>query len=688
MTELKDFYSDFFQDVLAEAELDGTFTEDAFFDRFSAELVDAGEIEVADRAPCVQRGIRVDGYGGDPLTVGNTLSLLLLDFSPKSEIETITKTDLDAIFRRGTSFVEKARDGGFGTQLEESSPAFGLANMIAARWDRIERIRLLLMSNRALSARVDGLAVGDIDGRPVTQNVWDIERLWRYLSIGQGREEVTVDLEADFGGGILLLPAHSDTADYESYLAVMPGRQLAEIYDRWGARLLERNVRVFLQARGNVNRGIRNTLDNEPEMFFAFNNGITATADAIETRQTSEGLLLTRLQNFQIVNGGQTTASIHAALRKKAPLARVFVQMKLSIVEPLKAEEVVPRISEFANSQNKVNAADFFANHPYHVRMEEISRRLFAPSADGALRESKWFYERARGQYQDARGRLTVAEQKRFELEYPKKQVFTKTDLAKYLNVWECRPDIVAKGAQKNFAAFAQFIGQKWEKNSDQFNELYYKETIAKAIIFRAMERLVPEQSWYESGYRANIVAYAIAKMVNDAKEVDRYVDLGAVWKAQRLPRPLEQALGIAARQAYEVLTSPPPDRKNVTEWAKQQACWERMAQRDISWPASFKATLISKGERSQLETNAAKTQKVDNSIGAQTVVVRAGGELWRSVSAWAANRNLLTEKERSILGVCASIPEKIPTDKQCEAALKTLSRLRAEGCQLGKELV
>lgn len=688
MTELTDFYADFFQDVLAEAELNGSFTEDAFFDRFSAELVDAGEIEVADRTPYSQRGIRVDGYGGDPATAGNTLSLLLLDFSPKHEIQTLTRSDLDAIFKRGTSFVEKTRDGGFLAQLEESSPAFGLANMIAARWDRIDRIRLLLMSNRALSARVDGLAIGEIDGRPVTQNVWDIERLWRYLSIGQGREEMSVDLETDFGGGIPLLSAHFDATDYESYLAVIPGRQLAEIYDRWGARLLERNVRVFLQARGNVNRGIRNTLENEAEMFFAFNNGITATAEAIETRSTSEGLVLTSIKNLQIVNGGQTTASIHAALRKKTALSRVFVQMKLSIVEPSKAEEIVPRISEFANSQNKVNAADFFANHPYHVRLEEISRRLYAPSADGALRESKWFYERARGQYQDVRGKLTRAEQKRFELEYPKKQVFTKTDLAKYLNVWECRPDIVAKGAQKNFAAFAQFIGQKWEKNADQFNELYYKEIVAKAIIFRAMERLVPEQTWYESGYRANIVAYAIAKAVNDAKAQDRYVDLGAVWRAQRMPAPLEQALSLAARQAYEVLTSPPPDRKNVTEWAKQQACWERMAQSRISWPTAFEATLISKGERSQRETNAAKKQKVDNSIGAQTAVVGAGGELWRRVSAWAVNRSLLTEREQGILAVCGSIPEKIPTDKQSEAALKTLKRLRAQGCQLGKELV
>ena len=69
MMQLDEFYAGFLQDVLAEAEASGMFTEDTFFDRFSAELVDAGEIDTADRAHYSgQRGVRVDGYGGDPVT--------------------------------------------------------------------------------------------------------------------------------------------------------------------------------------------------------------------------------------------------------------------------------------------------------------------------------------------------------------------------------------------------------------------------------------------------------------------------------------------------------------------------------------------------------------------------------------------------------------------------------------------
>ena len=234
-------------------------------------------------------------------------------------------------------------------------------------------------------------------------------------------------------------------------------------------------------------------------MFFAYNNGITATAESIETVASPNGLLLTGMRNFQIVNGGQTTASIHAALRnREVDLDRVFVQMKLSIVNSDRALEIVPKISEYANTQNRVSAADFFSNHPFHIRMEGFSRRLYAPSRDGTFRQSKWFYERARGQYQDGRGRLTQAERRRFDLEYPKPQMFTKTDLAKFLNVWRDQPDVVSRGAQKNFADFASFIGGEWNKHSNDFNEVYYREAIAKAIVFRSVE--VPESLREASG--------------------------------------------------------------------------------------------------------------------------------------------------------------------------------------------
>ena len=505
---------------------------------------------------------------------------------------------------------------------------------------------------------------------------------------GHEREDVAVRMD-EFGGPLVVLPAHTGTTDHESYLAVVPGVQLAKIYDRWGARLLEQNVRVFLQARGKVNRGIRNTISNDAEMFFAYNNGITATAESIETEESPNGLLLTSMRNFQIVNGGQTTASIHEALRnKEADLGRVFVQMKLSVVEPQRALQVVPKISEYANSQNSVSAADFFSNHPFHVRVEEFSRRLLAPSRDGSFRQSKWFYERARGQYQDARGHRTPAERARFDLEYPKKQVFTKTDLAKFLNVWREKPDTVSKGAQKNFADFAAFISAEWERHPNDFNDMFFREAIAKAIVFRATEQLVGEQPWYLGGYRANVVAYTIAKLALDVAQREESINFERIWRAQEISPGLRDALAVGAEAVHEVIVNPPERMRNVTEWAKQQACWNRVEQLDVAWPPSLSEELLGAGDRSDAKRAAVKDQRMLNGIDAQTLVVQAGPDIWGNLKEWGVPKGLLSPDEIGMLDIAASLPSRVPSERQSMRIIETLRRLHEEGFPSGSELI
>ena len=682
--DIAEYHEELFQEIHSLADADGRFVEDAFFEVFTAALTDAGEIETADRVHhTAPRGIRVDGYGGDPTASDGVLSLIIADFNQSQDVATLTATDMNATFRRLSNFLERSLDESFRNSLEESAPAFGLADLIAARWSSVTRVRLFLISNRVLSSRIDGREAGELRGIPVTYSVWDLARIHRYAISGHEREDLVVNLD-EFGGPLVVLPAHMEHADYESYLAVFPGSQLARIYDRWGARLLEQNVRVFLQARGNVNRGIRNTIANDPEMFFAYNNGITATAESMETVESPNGLLLTGMHNFQIVNGGQTTASIHAALRnREVDLDRVFVQMKLSIVNPDRALEIVPKISEYANSQNRVSAADFFSNHPFHVRMEGFSRRLYAPSVDGSFRESKWFYERARGQYQDARGRLTQAGRNRFDLEYPKKQVFTKTDLAKFLNVWREKPDTVSKGAQKNFADFASFIGGEWDKRPNDFNEMYYREAIAKVIVFRSIEQLVTEQPWYQGGYRANVVAYTIAKLAHDVAQRQGSINFDRIWRAQVISPGFREAFTVGAEAVHGVIVDPPGTMRNVTEWAKQQACWNRVMHLDVEWPPALQAELLTSAEQTEGKLAAAKDQQVLNGIEAQTMVVRARPGFWSDVAAWGMARGLLSPDDTGILEVAKSVPAKIPSEHQSRRAIEILQRLHGEGCQL-----
>ena len=684
MMQIDEFAREFFQDVVAESDAAGLFLEDVFFQKFCDHLMEAGEFDSADRAPYQGppgRGIRVDGYGGDPVEDdSDTLSLIILDFERSAEAGRLVRTEMDAIFRRLSNFLRQALESRWRDSLEETSPAFGLADMISRRWHRIGRVRLFLITNRELSERVDGRQAEEFDGRTITYSVWDIRRLHRQATVGHGREDIDIDLEEDFGGPLPILPAQKNGAEHESYLAIMPGTVLAQIYDRWGARLLEQNVRVFLQARGKVNRGIRSTLENEPAMFFAYNNGITATAEEVEIDDDRGRLLLRRLKNFQIVNGGQTTASIHVARRGKVDVSRTFVQMKLSVVDSERATRLVPKISEFANSQNRVSAADFFANHPFHVRIEGFSRRMHAPAPDGTFRESKWFYERARGQYADARAGLTEARRRKFDLENPRRQVFTKTDLAKFVSVWEGRPEEVSQGAQKNFAAFARRIGQDWKKAPDAFNEAWYREAVAKAIVFRATERLVSEQPWYQGGYRANIVAYAIAKIAHDVAEGGLAVDFQGIWRRQALPSGMDTALAVVGEAVHNVLIDPPSGVSNVTEWAKKQACWARVRSLAVALPQAFLDGLVSAEEQHDADRTAKREQRQLNSVETQIAVVSAGPAFWADVLAWGSERKLLSDTDTGVLRVVAGDTGRTPSDRQCKRAAETLERLQAEG--------
>lgn len=683
---LSAFHEEFFQEILRNADADGRWAEDAFFDLFCDQLVEAGELETHDRARYISpRGMRVDGYGGDPATTDGALTLIVADFNQSSDVGTLTATEMESVFKRASSFLRRSLEPAFRSSLDETTAGFGLASFIAESWSIVNRVRIVLITNRVLSSRVDGRDSGELDGRGVGYSVWDLGRLQRYAQSGRSREDMVVEL-SEFGGPVPALRAHLANAGYEAYLLVIPGSQLASIYDRWGARLLEQNVRVFLQAKNNVNKGIRNTLENYGEMFFAYNNGITATAEEVITENARGGLVVTGVRNLQIVNGGQTTASVHAASRKKdIDLSRVFVQMKLSVILPERSEEVVPKISEFANSQNKVNAADFFANHPFHLRFKDFSDKLYAPSRDGTFRESKWFYERARGQYQDARNGLTPAALKKFELEYPKRQLISKTDLAKFLGVWDELPHIVSTGAQKNFAQFAAAVGKEWNDHSDRYNEAFFRAAIAKAIIFKAMEKIVSSRPWYdESSYRAQIVAHAIAKLACDVRKMGKGVNFELIWRAQQVPDALTEVLIVAADEVRDTISHPPAGFvQNVTEWAKKLACWQRVEALEVRWPAGLRSMLLDWEDLKRLSADGVKDQRMLNGIQAQALVVTAGAAVWKQVRDWAVSNKILSLKELEFLGF-AAIPGKLPSEKQSLVIVEALRKARVEGCPFG----
>lgn len=292
-------------------------------------------------------------------------------------------------------------------------------------------------------------------------------------------------------------------------------------------------------------------------MFFAYNNGVSATAMDVKIETTEHGRFLVSARDFQIINGGQTTASLSNTRHKdKADLKGIYVQMKLTEIDEKdvdRSTELIRSISRSSNSQNKVSDADFFATHPFHIRMEQFSRRIFAPAEAGAQYETKWFYERARGQYLQAQMRMTPAKKKQFTLQNPKSKVITKTDLAKVRNTWSGFPQVVSKGAQTNFMKYAEKIDEKWSEDDSRFNERYYTESVALVILFKHLEKLIPKLDWYEQGYRANVVTYSIAylRLAIHRQFKGKELDLQSIWMRQSVPDIVSKALEKIAEKVY-----------------------------------------------------------------------------------------------------------------------------------------
>ncbi|PZO44190.1 MAG: abortive phage infection protein [Pseudanabaena frigida] len=575
--ELQQFSQDLLQEVIANSdneEDEGLFPEEIFTRIFIDHLCDAGELEDGEVCHHQSRGIKVNGYNYHE--VEGRLDLFVSIFNQKTPPVTISKNDVDTAIKRLKGFLEQSCKGLYKS-LEEASPAYDLAEWIYKHKKQLSNFRLFIFTDGLVTTQQfkESAVVGE---RIFSINVWDIRRLYRCVNSGKKREAIEIDFEERFGKAISCLRIPEASSDYDCCMLIIPGEILRNLYADYGSRLLERNVRSFLQARGKVNKGIRKTIIEEPERFLAYNNGISATAESV--RFVDNGHAVASIKDLQIVNGGQTTASIYQTARKdKADLSKVYVQAKLTIVKSkrIDIDEIVPLISRYANSQNKVNEADFSANEPFHIQIEEFSRTIWASATDGSQRQTHWFYERARGQYLEAKNKETTAARKRiFEETYPKYQVFTKTDLAKFQHTFEQLPHFVSRGAQKNFAEFTAQWADK--KDVTEVDIDYFKHLIAKAILFKTTEKIVQQQKF--GGYRANIVTYTLAYLSASAPQ---YIDLDYIWKLQTLPIRLQEVIKKVSFKVYESITAPPEGKsKNVTEWCKQLDCWNKVKSLDI----------------------------------------------------------------------------------------------------------
>lgn len=658
----------------------------AGFSIIAGQLLEEAE-ELVDYVPCPFRGtgtrrrsLGVDGYAFDD--IDGSLRIVITEFGGASLPATITQTTVKAIFGKVTAFIEEALTGSDDHLPADEDPVTDFSGMLLTHSSSITRYRIYLATDGLMSDRIRDWPEQIIKGVPAEFHIWDIDRFYTAFASQSGRDVLTVDFTSFVDGGLPCLPASLNLSEYSGYLCVLPGSALAQIYEKYGSRLLEGNVRSFLGKERAVNKGMRNTILSSPEMFFAYNNGIAVTAKSINFDTTSSGMRILSAEDLQIVNGGQTTASLAFSRRKDgADLSQIFVQMKLSVVDEDHSGELISNISRYANSQTKVADSDLFSNHEFHRKMEELSRRLRAPARTGSQRSSSWFYERAKGQYRIETSKMSPAEKIRFESDNPRKQLITKTDLAKIENSWRQLPHEVCKGAEKSFGLFSKYVVSEWERQPLQFNDDYFRTVVAHTIVFRELEALIPKEPWYDGAYRSQVVAYTIAKLeLLIAQQANgKVLNTQNIWKNQTMSPALRSQLQIIAETVYSAITLPDKGFENISEWAKKELAWQRISQRELQLSTDLKSELISFGENAERKAIATSNAKIDVGFAAVSEVLNYKCSNWKILRQWGLDRQELTPKEDQLL-LLASTFGKIPTDRQSVAILLIRNRLIGEG--------
>ncbi|HAE87150.1 TPA: abortive phage resistance protein [Candidatus Marinimicrobia bacterium] len=649
--ELLRFYTEIQEDIKSSllAEEEGANPEQIFTEIALNMLADAGETEnsrVCYDEKISKRGIehKINAYS--LYENYETLDLFITIYNPYSAIETIPKPDAEKSLSRLSKFFNNALNKSYVNEIEESSEIFDLANTlynVPEIKENLVRINAVLLTNGEYKGDVK--TSQKVAGYPIFNRVVDINYLFN-LS-----EKSRIPIEIDFQEMGIPLPCISSNIElkgYQSYLAIIPGSVLAYIYELYGLRLLEQNVRSFLQFSGKINRGIRNTILNEPHMFLAFNNGIATTAEEVRLVDLpgGNGKAVSFVKDFQIVNGGQTTAAIYHSWKKhKADITNIYVQMKLTTIKnPDQFSETVARISEYANTQNKISISDLSSNKKSLVQLEHLSRTVWAPPKTGESYQTRWFFERARGQYRNERIRqgFTPAKRKAFDFKNPRKQMFTKELLAKYVNsygeVYKNRklvigPHIVVRGSQKNYSQFLLY------NFPDKPDAIYFQDVVSKAIIFKTAEKVYGIKPNSIGDMRYITVPYSVAWLVN---KLDYKLDLYSIWKEQNLSDNFQKLLYDLMFQINSFIKENAPGAL-YGEWAKKEECWNAVKEQSFN----IKIENIKK----YIKTKNDDSSRNPDEMGTDTRIIQEklreikelGADNWKTIYLWCKHNESIS---------------------------------------------
>ena len=636
-------------------------------------LEDNGEVNVPELCVFQKTRTRITAY--DYNDEAESLDLFYL-IKSETLLGKVNKSKVDQGFNYLMSFYRESMNGALlkAVNVGNNDEIAEVAKLVQSTKGKINQLRLYVITN-GLTDPDAGIAVESDDGEYIIEyNVWDMQRVYQQHNIRTGKEKVEIDFPTEYNTELQCLKMSEENPFVDAYMAIIPGITLAKIYKKYQQVLLEKNVRTFLQFKGKVNKGIRKTLREEPDMFFSYNNGISTTASEIEVKDVDGALYITRLYDWQIVNGGQTTASISASLNDRdVELGKVFVPMKISVIRDAEnGENIIKAISTSANSQTAIKNSDFSANEPYLVDLEKYSRSEWVPNGNSKP-VCKWYFERTRGQYLDQLAQLSGYNEKAFKREYPKNQKITKTDIAKYETSWNMMPYYVCRGAEKNYTIFVTDI----KRDKPEVTASYFKRIIAKCILFNTIDSIVKSKKL--GGYKANMNTYLMASI---SFLSDRNLDLTYIWEQQMVQQEvidrIEELIPMVWLHLTGTSSSGGNHSSNAGEWSKKPECWNRLKLK-LSEYEKFGQELM-QGETNEDGTslNPAQQSKIQEAEAIEA-------NYWFALANWAKTRDLLTPMDRKAafnFGTMRSRNRAFKSLKQAQYALKIVARAEELGFQ------
>ncbi len=734
--DYQEYKKDFLTNLRNESAISGSDTEDQFLDCTLDILSEFDEIEdpvrigMGDKKGRGGRLMRADGYSFDE--TDRSLVLLISDFQDSYTPENLNMGRVDELYWRLYYFLDEACNGTLGDYFDDSDDILKIGRLIKKRInatgddeDRILKIKLFVLTNKELGTNLleanllettirkgkgrakktkttKKIKKSDFNGKPLEINLWHLERFYE-MENSNSTEPIVIDVAEDFPelhyAGIPCIKGNiGEDLGYHAYIAIIPGKLLASIYIEHGSKVLEGNVRAFLGTSGSksVNSGIRRTVNTEPTKFFTYNNGIAVTAADVEVMSVNGELMITKIIDMQIINGGQTTASLAEAVLKRTNvvLDGIFVPMKLTVIEDREAEnedgiriydEMVQAIAKYANSQNKVTAADLFSNEPFHIWMEKMSKKHLADPKQYTI-PTGWYYERSRKRYQQEQLKLRGDEVKRFLAKFPKKQLVNKEQLAMYYTaVFFCKPHIVSKGKNWAMKEFGAAISEEFKAHKEVFNEFYFERCICATIIFRTIDDYLernkdsaknPTNFWYKTGgYKLNIVPYTIAKILSSIPK-GYTLNWEKIWNSQALSPAFIREIEIVTQMTNDFICD--SHGVIVTEYCKRQSTWNEYRD-SVKYELSkeFIAELIPETMLKEAEKDAKKGQKETNDLQTIMDMIAKGAGYWNSLLNKGASS--LSYQDRTAITQIINIATtgNIPSSRSGKLPLKIMTTVK-----------